>query len=124
MKKITDEASLMEIFSQRLNDLLIEQEKTGKWLSEVTSISVGQISNYRNGEKSVPSALKVRSIAAALNVSADYLLGLTDSQKDIDDPQRYVVDYTGLSDQAVFYLHKATGESYIAGEFEILFLTY
>lgn len=105
MSKYIGKEKLMEVFSQRLNDLLIDQNKTGNWLAETTGISAPRISNYIRGKESVPSALNLRNIAEALNVSSDYLLGLTDSKKQIDDPQRAAVDYLGLNDEAVEYLH-------------------
>lgn len=54
---------------------------------------------YYNGDR-IPDALKLKEIAEKCNVSADWLLGLS-NVKSNDGSIKSVCEYTGLSEQAV-----------------------
>lgn len=65
-------------------------------LAEMVGIGMQQIYRYENG-KTEPDGDVVAKIAQALNVSADYLLGLTDSpvpyiDADLTDQERRALD--------------------------------
>ena len=76
----------MENFGKRLREI---REKRGlsqrQSVRMIAKIGVTQdcnsdvIGKYERGERS-PSAYKLRDICVALNVSADYLLGLSDKE--------------------------------------------
>ncbi len=64
---------------------------------------------YINGDR-IPDIATLARISKALNVSADYLLGLTDIQTP-DSAIRGVCEYTGLSQEAVVLLHHLYAEN-------------
>lgn len=71
-------------FATRLNDLIDQQVLRQSDLSKMTGIATGTISGYRNGDKE-PTITNLRKIAQALDVSADYLIGLSNVRSpDID----------------------------------------
>lgn len=89
------------VFAERFSKLRGEmtQDEFAKYLG----ISRPTVGFYENGTR-LPDALVLRQIAEKCNVSADYLLGLTD-EKTIDANIRQVCNYTGLNEDSVNYLH-------------------
>lgn len=69
---------------ERLRKLREERGYTQEQLSEMLEIGVTQVWRYEN-EKSKPSSDILTKIARALDVSADYLLGLTNEPKGFVD---------------------------------------
>ena len=67
-------------------------------LSELSGIATGTISGYRNGEKE-PTITNLRKITQALNVSADYLLGLDKAE---------TIDVSGLGQEDIAILRALT----------------
>lgn len=61
-------------FARRLDDLLHEKRMTAADLSRQTGITEASMSKYRQG-KYIPQGQNLKSIAEALGVSTDYLLG-------------------------------------------------
>lgn len=55
-----------------------ERGLNAKKLSEATGISTGNISDWKSG-RSMPSAIKLDTLADYLDCSVDYLLGRTDN---------------------------------------------
>ncbi|NDO46011.1 helix-turn-helix transcriptional regulator [Clostridium sp. MD294] len=55
-----------------------ELNLTAKKLSNDTGISTGNISDWKSG-RSMPTAMKLDTLADYLNCSVDYLLGRTDN---------------------------------------------
>lgn len=80
---------------ERLRQLREELGYTQEQLSEKLNIGVTQIWRYENGETK-PNTEVLTKIAQALNVSADYLLGLTDEPKAFVD-----VELTPLEKRAL-----------------------
>lgn len=70
-------------FGEILFQLRAERGIYQKQLAEYLSVSIGTISNYENGIHS-PDLNTLCRIAEYFNVSADYLLGLTDNPMPID----------------------------------------
>lgn len=64
-------------FSSLLKSIMDERGISQKWLAEAANTTEATISRYINGVHQ-PNVLLVISIAKALNVSVDYLLGTTD----------------------------------------------
>lgn len=90
-------------FGERLEDLMKEKKINGVTLSDKTGISTTTISDMINGKRENPTAENIIELSKALNVSTDYLLGLSESKfSDIDD--RAIHEKTGLSDKAILVL--------------------
>lgn len=70
--------------------------------SRLLGMSRQSVGFYSHGDR-VPDAIGVRTIAKKCNVSADWLLGLTD-QKNPDATIRVICDQTGLSEDFVSWL--------------------
>lgn len=66
---------------------------------EKVGISRGALSYYENGKRN-PDCNVIKSICLNFNVSADYILGLTDT-KTADTNIKAVCEYTGLSERTV-----------------------
>lgn len=67
----------MNIFSERLRNLLDSRGINQIWLAEKIHTTGATVSRYLNADR-MPRGENVASVASALNVSADYLLGLSD----------------------------------------------
>ena len=69
-----------EIFSQRMRELRKQTGQTQKVLAELLDVSVNQISEMEKGTR-MTTLEKLAVICQHYNVSADYLLGLTDERR-------------------------------------------
>lgn len=88
-------------FGKRLETALREQGHNQTWLARSLGVAPATVSDWKTGSE--PSFHTLCCIANALQVSVDYLLGMTDSKfLNLDD--RQICDYTGLSDNAVIML--------------------
>ncbi len=67
----------MNKFKDRLNEALIENDISQNTLARKISMSQSVVNNYCTGKRE-PSLDVLISICKVLNISADYLLGLTD----------------------------------------------
>lgn len=116
----TSSENLVE-FSHRLCKCLDDNELNGSELvrkinetetDKKNRISKPSLSAYINGTQ-IPSVAKLINIAKALNVSTDYLLGLTGpNQKSTDEEIKITQKLTGLSDEAIdtlIYLNEIFG---------------
>lgn len=63
-------------FSRRLRMAMFTRGMTSADLMRATNLGSGQISNYLNGHQE-PGATRIAQMCKALDVSADFLLGLT-----------------------------------------------
>ncbi|MDD4406721.1 MAG: helix-turn-helix transcriptional regulator [Bacilli bacterium] len=87
------------IFAKRLTELMEEKRMTPKILSLESGIKDNTISKYRNG-KSEPNLTLLIKLAKALNVSSDYLAGLSEYKgSQIEDYD--ISKKTGLSYEAI-----------------------
>lgn len=94
------------IFATRFRELLKERNFTQKYVAEQTRSKGQTISQYFNGEV-LPNAEKLLEIAKCLAVSADYLLGISDSKfPDIND--RKIQELLGLSERTIKILKTET----------------
>lgn len=64
--------------SERLTKILADNNLTHKALSDLTGIGRATIGNYCEGTRT-PDAYNIAKIAEAVNVSTDYLIGLSDT---------------------------------------------
>lgn len=67
----------MNKFKERLNEVLAENNISQKALAQRIFMSQGIVNNYCTGKRE-PSLEVLISICKELEVSSDYLLGLTD----------------------------------------------
>lgn len=70
----------MNDFSKKLRSILIDMEISQAELSEKTGLTQATISRYLNG-KMVPTGDKLYILSKTLNVSVDYMLGISDNKK-------------------------------------------
>lgn len=68
-------------FTERFAELMQEQDEEQKEIAEKLHITPANISNWKTG-RNVPSIETLYEICKLMNVSADWLLGLSD-YKDI-----------------------------------------
>lgn len=102
MNKVTE--STRKIIGCRINELLAINDVKQKELAAYLSISDNIVSYFVKGTR-VPNTEQIIKIANFFNVSSDYLLGLSDA-KTTDTDLKMIVDYTGLSEEAVICLHE------------------
>lgn len=87
------------VIGSRINSALAFSNKKQKELAAHLGVPDNTISYFCSGKR-VPNAEQIIEISKFLNVSADYLLGLTDN-KTTDITVKAICEYTGLSDEAV-----------------------
>lgn len=88
-----------KIIGTILNELLAEKGILQKELAEHIGVTPNTVSYYLSGDR-CPDIDKIIEIAKYLNVSTDYLLGITDV-KSTDTELQSVCNYTGLSENAI-----------------------
>lgn len=88
------------VFSTRLRELMKKNRITQQQLSEKVDCSRQAISQYMDGSNA-PNIDKLYNIARYFNVSADYLMGLSDFAS-TDTDITAICEYTGLSENAVY----------------------
>lgn len=91
----------VKLFSERFGDLRKEYNLTLKEIADDDNIRTTpqSLSLYEMGKRIINIDLLVR-IARYFNVSADYLLGLSNS-KVVETNMKSACDYTGLSEKAI-----------------------
>lgn len=96
-------------WAKRINKLLEEKNMTQGELAKSSNIAAATISKWLTGGKEkvfpYPQVEKLLSVAKVLNVSLDYLVGLTDSRK-TDIEYQLISKKLGLSDPAIDILIK------------------
>ena len=104
-KKI--EKDYNSVFATNLRSVMREKKITQQEIADVIGISRQAVSQYQDGS-TLPNIETLCKIANFLNVSSDFLLGLTDV-KSQDMNVRTICEYTGLSEKALEVLvHKTT----------------
>ena len=88
---------------KRINDVLAKKGIMQKELAEHLGVTANTVSYYLSGER-CPDIDKLIEISRFLNVSTDFLLGLSDV-KSTNIEVKSICDYTGLSEMAVAKLH-------------------
>jgi len=91
-------------FKQRLKAEREEQKLKQEDFAKLTGIARASASYYENkNNASLPNAEILFNMANILNVSTDYLLGITD-KKTPDIDERAICEKTGLSENALYFL--------------------
>lgn len=91
--------SLAKLFGYNLRKLRNEKGISQQALSNELQISKAALSYYENGQR-VPDIDTLKKVAVYFNVSADYLLGLSDVSSN-DKDLKEVCAYTGLSEKII-----------------------
>lgn len=92
----------MSLFSQRLKDTIITKGVSQKWLAEKSNTTEATISRYIKEVNSPAVLIILSDIAKALNVSTDYLLGITNiptTKESITPDEKILLScYSNISD--------------------------
>lgn len=91
-----------QVFPMRLRGLMEEQQVTQKKLAYAIKMRPQTVSLYTTGQ-SAPDINTLKKIAEFFNVSADYLIGLTDVKKP-DATIQAICEYTGFSESALSFI--------------------
>lgn len=70
----------MKIFAERLRQVRTGKKVSRQELADALGLTISQISDMENGRRGT-TLEKLVNLCRYLNVSADYLLGLTDEQR-------------------------------------------
>ena len=97
-------SELSKKIGTRINTLLAEQDKKQKELAAFLGVQDNTISYFVSGRRT-PNTEQLAKIADFFNVSADYLLGRTET-KTTDIDAQFVCQYTGLSEEVIGILHR------------------
>ena len=73
----------MSLFSERLKSIRIERKLTQKQVAEGIGVAESYYQIYEYGKKE-PSISKLEKLCRYLNVSADFLLGLSDEARPLN----------------------------------------
>ncbi len=90
-----------DLFCKRANELFADAKQ--EEISEKLHLSQGAVSAIRNYKSKVPASDTIFKIANKYNVSADWLLGLSDNPT-TDKATKSLCKTLGLSDVAIFFL--------------------
>ena len=90
------------VFGKRLKELRKANGYTIEQFAELVGISKSSLGYYENTDR-LPDVEVLARIADALNVSADYLIGRTNTAA-LKGKMKTVCELTGLSDEAAEYL--------------------
>jgi len=99
----------MSKFSERLNEAILFRSVSQKWLADEAKTTEATISRYISGKASPAILVTLKDIAEALNVSSDYLLGLTNmptSKDNISAEERAILSVwskVSADDKKVFF---------------------
>ena len=81
----------MNVFSERLRQLLDRRGVSQEWLARQIHATPATVSRYLTSDR-VPRGENVAAVASALNVSADYLLGLIEDECTLKRDRRAGLD--------------------------------
>ena len=99
MKKSANLDNFNGVFPTRLRKLIHDNKTTISAVAECTGFSRQAVSQYQDGTTQ-PNVDTLRKIAEHFNVSADYLLGLSDV-KSPDADAKAINKQTGLSERSI-----------------------
>lgn len=96
----------LPVFTRRFREL--QGERSNTEFADFLGLSRQTVGFYCNGDR-LPDVITLIQIAERCNISADYLLGMTD-EKTPDMNIRSICECTGLSMKAVVFLGRLTAE--------------
>jgi transcriptional regulator with XRE-family HTH domain len=107
---LIDKRDRAALFRQRLGSAITERSTNQSALARETGVDRSTISQLLAGDKRLPNAQLAADCAAALGISADWLLGLTDRPEPLADILAASLTMTeaprALFDEAIFGWHR------------------
>lgn len=100
-----------DVFIKRFAELRKENEESNRDLQEIFGLSVSAVINYQTGKRT-PDIAFLHKLAEHYNVSADYLLGLSDA-KTTEQDMKIACEVTGLSEKAIENIKSAWDDKFI-----------
>ena len=97
--KRAKDVSVLPVFTERFQKLVADRGNNLSDFAMKSGIQRQTLNSYKN-ENYVPDCEKLKKICVAADVSADYMIGLSDTKKP-DASARAVCEYTGLTEEAV-----------------------
>lgn len=101
----------LPVFSERLRQVMDEKELSVMALSSLTGIAQPSLSMYRSGDR-LPDAEVMARLCRALNVSADWLLGLPVAYAANINARMTAAEYVDLPLGVVDQLRNGTAHVY------------
>ena len=92
-----------KIIGSRINSALAMNNTLQKELAKQLNVKDNIVSYWCKGDRT-PNTTQIIQIANCLNVSTDYLLGLTDVATN-DKDLKFVCEYTGLNENSINFFH-------------------
>lgn len=92
-----------KIIGSRINSALAMNNTLQKELAKQLNVKDNIVSYWCKGDRT-PNTSQIIQIANYLNVSTDYLLGVTDVAT-TDKDLKFVCDYTGLDEKSINFFH-------------------
>lgn len=102
-------SKISKAIGKRINALLAKKFKRQKDLATALGVNDNTISYFVSGKR-MPNTEQIIKISDFFGVSADYLLGLSDTPTTDKDIQ-FICEYTGLSEKSVEKLHTKLANS-------------
>lgn len=102
-------SEISKAIGKRINALLAKKFKRQKDLATALGVNDNTISYFVSGKR-MPNTEQIIKISDFFGVSADYLLGLSDTPTTDKDIQ-FICEYTGLSEKSVEKLHTKLANS-------------
>ncbi len=106
-----DKAVLEDISTVRVRALIDESKKTREEIGRGIDIDTSTVTKYYNGDRKL-TVEAIKKFSKFFNVSADYLLGLSDAKTN-DKELQAICDYTGLSEHNAITLHNVQDMDFI-----------
>lgn len=103
------DSKMMKTIGQRLNAALAEKDVKQKELAEHLGLNNENTVSYWCSGKRTPNTELIIKISKRLDVSTDYLLGLSDAPTNDKDLQ-FVCDYTGLNLETVRFFAESKND--------------
>ena len=97
--------------SERLKKCRNEKGMSQQEIANALNVQRQIISYYETGKRQ-PNITDIVKLAELYNISADYILGLSDVAT-TDENMKYICGYTGLSEKAVKKLNESKDSGYI-----------
>ena len=94
---------------ERIWEVRMKQKKTQQEVAEALGVKRETVNQWESGTRQI-KADAVIGLSKFFGVSSDYLLGISEAQS-FDTDLQAVCKYTGLSGEAVEYLHGASKDS-------------
>lgn len=103
MKQQTESTTNKQTFLERFRDLFNEKGCSQEELGKAIGAARSTVATWLDG-RTAPNAYMVKAMAEYFSVSADYLLCISDTRSS-DVNVKVAMEYTGLSEDAVEWLH-------------------